>query len=83
VLPISVPENFRIIAHRGASAYAPENSAAAFKLAYEMGINEFEMDTQICNDGIVILCHDKTLDRYGSTRKSFYYYITLVKNRSN
>lgn len=36
MLPIRVPDAFRIIAHRGASAYAPENTEAAFRLAVDM-----------------------------------------------
>ncbi len=36
-LPVSGPPGFRIIAHRGAAAYAPENTMAAFRRAREMG----------------------------------------------
>jgi len=64
-LPISVPNHFRIIAHRGASAYAPENTLAAFQLAQEMNRPEVELDTQLTVDGQVALCHDLTLERYG------------------
>src|SRR5262245_41301285 len=64
-LPLSVPPSFRIIAHRGASAYAPENTAPAFALAAKMGILEIELDTQLSTDGEVALCHDTTLQRYG------------------
>jgi glycerophosphoryl diester phosphodiesterase len=64
-LPIPVPPGFRIIAHRGASAYAPENSEAAFQLALEMGVMQVELDTQLTRDGVVALCHDSTLERYG------------------
>jgi glycerophosphoryl diester phosphodiesterase len=65
LLPLTVPPAFRIIAHRGASAYAPENSLAAFKLAQAMGVHEVELDAQLTTDGIVVLCHDRTLTRYG------------------
>lgn len=65
MLPIRVPARFRIIAHRGASAYAPENSLAAFKLARDMGVTEVELDTQLTTDGVVVVCHDATLARYG------------------
>jgi len=64
-LPIAVPGRFRIIAHRGASAYAPENTAAAFNLARAMGVTEFELDARLTADGVVALCHDATLARYG------------------
>lgn len=65
MLPIPVPPNFRIIAHRGASAYAPENTLPAFQLALEMGVTEVELDTQLSSDGVVVICHDATLARYG------------------
>ena len=65
MLPIQVPPNFRIIAHRGASAYAPENTRPAFALAKKMGVREVELDTQLSTDGVVVLCHDVTLERYG------------------
>jgi len=65
MLPIPVPPAFRIIAHRGASAYVPENTLAAFQLAYAMGVTEIETDVQITTDGVVVLCHDRTLARYG------------------
>ena len=64
-LPIVVPPQFRIIAHRGASAYAPENTMAAFELAARMGVTEVELDVQLTQDGQLALCHDTTLDRYG------------------
>lgn len=64
-LPIPVPPTFRIIAHRGASAYVPENTLAAFQLAYDMGVTEIETDVQLTTDGVVVLCHDRTLARYG------------------
>jgi len=65
MLPIHVPPTFRIIAHRGASAYAPENTRAAFDLAARMGVAEIELDTQLTTDGEIVLCHDTTLTRYG------------------
>lgn len=65
MLPIAVPQDFRIIAHRGASAYAPENTHAAFALTQRMGVREIETDTQLTRDGEVVLCHDATLARYG------------------
>ena len=64
-LPISVPLGFRIIAHRGASGYAPENTLAAFRLAQKMGVTEIECDLQFSQDKEVMVCHDRVLDRYG------------------
>ncbi len=63
-LPIKVPAGFRIIAHRGASAYAPENTSAAFRLAHEIGVHELELDAQLSMDGEIALCHDRELTRY-------------------
>lgn len=65
MLPIPVPPHFRIIAHRGASAYVPENTLTAFQLAHDMGVTEIETDVQLTTDGVVVLCHDRTLARYG------------------
>ena len=65
MLPIKVPDSFAIIAHRGASAYAPENTRAAIKIALDMGVREVEVDAQLSTDGQVVLCHDWKLERYG------------------
>jgi glycerophosphoryl diester phosphodiesterase len=64
-LPIFVPPGFRIIAHRGASGYAPENTLAAFRLAQKMGVTEIEFDLQFSQDREIMVCHDRLLDRYG------------------
>ena len=54
---------FRIIAHRGASAYAPENTMSAFRRAVEMGATEVETDVGFTRDEKLILFHDNTLAR--------------------
>ncbi len=64
-LPLTVPKNFRIIAHRGASGYAPENTLAAFRLAEEMGATEIELDVWLSRDNHIVINHDGRLDRYG------------------
>lgn len=51
----------RIISHRGASAYAPENTVKAFKLAVEMGSRDFEFDVHRTRDGVLVVHHDYTL----------------------
>ncbi len=51
------------IAHRGASAYAPENTRAAFDLAIEMGADVIETDIQLTRDGELVLIHDDLVDR--------------------
>ena len=51
------------IAHRGASAYAPENSLEAFAKAAEMGADLVEIDIRITLDGVPVVSHDSTLKR--------------------
>lgn len=53
----------RNVAHRGASAYAPENTIEAFELAADQGADGFELDLQRSRDGEVIVLHDETVDR--------------------
>ena len=52
-----------VIAHRGASAYAPENTQAAFALAADMGADWFELDCMFSADGHVVVIHDHDLER--------------------
>jgi glycerophosphoryl diester phosphodiesterase len=53
----------RILAHRGASGYAPENTFAAFDLALGMGAPVLETDVRLTHDGVPVLIHDENLDR--------------------
>jgi glycerophosphoryl diester phosphodiesterase len=52
-----------IIAHRGYSARAPENTAAAVEAAVAAGADAMEFDLHVTRDGIPVLFHDETLDR--------------------
>ena len=52
-----------IIAHRGDSANAPENTLAAFRLAYENGADGIELDVMLSADQQLVVIHDDTLDR--------------------
>jgi glycerophosphoryl diester phosphodiesterase len=52
-----------IIAHRGASGAAPENTLAAFELAVRQGADAFELDVRLSADGVPVVLHDPTLDR--------------------
>ena len=54
---------FVVIAHRGASSYAPENTFAAFDLAIEMGVTHVELDVEYTSDGQIVVIHDDTVDR--------------------
>ncbi len=50
-------------AHRGASEYAPENTALAFSLGILQGANALETDVRRTTDGVLYLFHDSTFDR--------------------
>ncbi|MBI4803206.1 MAG: hypothetical protein HY796_11855 [Elusimicrobia bacterium] len=53
----------KIISHRGASGYAPENTLAAFELAVKMGSKNFEFDVHLTKDGKLVVYHDYDLKR--------------------
>ena len=53
----------KIFAHRGASAYAPENTLEAFRLAMEQGADGIELDVQLTKDGVPVVIHDERIDR--------------------
>lgn len=55
-------DGFVVIAHRGASAYYPENTMAAFKGALEMEAEMIELDIMLSKDGVPVAFHDVTLD---------------------
>lgn len=57
------PVGAAVIAHRGASAYAPEHTFAAYDLALEQGADYLEQDVQLTADGELVVLHDGTLDR--------------------
>ena len=57
------PLDFLIIAHRGASSYAPENTMAAFDLAIQMGACHLELDVHLTHDDYLVVIHDDTVDR--------------------
>ncbi|RJE20458.1 glycerophosphoryl diester phosphodiesterase, partial [Aspergillus sclerotialis] len=57
------------VAHRGYKGKYPENSVAAFKGAIEAGANGIETDLRISRDGVVVLVHDKTLERCFGVKK--------------
>ena len=54
---------FEVIAHKGASGIAPENTLAAFAMALEMGVDMVELDVRQTKDEEIVVIHDETLDR--------------------
>ena len=58
-----------IVAHRGASHDAPENTLAAFKLGFEQGADADELDIYLSKDGKIVVIHDKDTARTGGVKK--------------
>ncbi len=56
-------KNTLIIAHRGASAFAPENTLASFQKAVELKADAIELDVKLTSDGEIVVIHDQTLER--------------------
>jgi glycerophosphoryl diester phosphodiesterase len=54
---------FLVIAHRGASKYAPENTFSAFEKAFQMKADMIELDLLLSKDGIPVVIHDENLTR--------------------
>ncbi len=54
-----------VIAHRGDSSRCPENTLAAFASAAAAGADGIELDVRLSSDGVVVVCHDATLARFG------------------
>jgi glycerophosphoryl diester phosphodiesterase len=60
-----------LVAHRGASAYAPEHTLASYKLAIEMGADYVEQDLAVTKDGVLICLHDASLERTTNVEELF------------
>ncbi|MEA3351762.1 MAG: glycerophosphodiester phosphodiesterase family protein [Chloroflexota bacterium] len=52
-----------VFAHRGASAYAPENTLASFRLAVQQNADAIELDAKLSADGHIVVIHDQTVER--------------------
>ncbi len=60
---LDLEKTFIKIAHRGASAYEPENTIRSFERAIELGSDMIEFDVRQTIDGHLVVFHDKTVDR--------------------
>lgn len=60
-----------LIAHRGASAYAPEHTLEAYRLALDQGADFVEQDFQMTRDGVLVCLHDRTLQRTTDVEQVF------------
>jgi glycerophosphoryl diester phosphodiesterase len=63
VPPLAAAHRPLRVAHRGASARAPENTLAAFREAIRLGADAIELDVQLSADGVPMVIHDETVDR--------------------
>lgn len=59
-MPLKLPI---VIGHRGAAAYAPENTLESIKTASDMGVKWVELDVKLTSDSVPIIFHDDFLDR--------------------
>lgn len=64
-------EKKQLVAHRGASAYAPEHTLAAYRLAMEQGADFVEQDLAVTRDGVLVCIHDLTLERTTNVEEVF------------
>ncbi len=58
----------KIISHRGAFKYAPQNTIPAFLKAFEIGANGIEFDVQMTKDNELVICHDYTIDETSNAK---------------
>ena len=66
-----VPPTPWVVAHRGASAYAPENTVPAFQLAAAQGATFVELDLRLTRDGQIVCLHDDSLERTTDVEQVF------------
>src|SRR5262245_10871035 len=59
------------IAHRGASAFAPENTMEAFRKAADLGCHLIELDVHFSKDNELIVIHDDDLNRCSDVKSRF------------
>ena len=74
-----------VIVHRGARAFAPENTLEAYAAALDYGADGCEVDIRCTSDGVLVLFHDDILDRltegFGAVSQVTYYELLSLKPR--
>jgi glycerophosphoryl diester phosphodiesterase len=71
-----------LVAHRGASAYAPEHTIEAYALAMKQGADYVEQDLAVTRDGVLVCIHDLSLERTTNVEEVFPDRFTEGKNAS-
>jgi glycerophosphoryl diester phosphodiesterase len=66
-----LPKGKFVIGHRGACAYAPENTLESYQLAIKQGVEYVEQDLQISKDGVLVCSHDTSLERVTNVEEVF------------
>ena len=66
-----LPKHKFVIGHRGACAYAPENTLPSYELAIKQGVEYVEQDLQISKDGVLVCSHDTSLERVTNVAEVF------------
>jgi glycerophosphoryl diester phosphodiesterase len=61
--PFFTSDDFLVIAHRGGRGLGPENTLDLFKQTVEMGVDVLEMDLRRTKDGVLVVLHDRSVDR--------------------
>ena len=87
-IPEKAPVDILNIAHRGARAFAPENTLAAFQKAKNLGCQMFEMDVHMSKDGELVVHHDEQLTRCTDVKAKFpdrstYYVVDFTYDELN
>lgn len=58
-----------VVGHRGAAAYARDNTEPSFRLALELGVDMIETDLRVTSDGVLVLVHDEAIVLPGGKRR--------------
>jgi len=61
----------KLVAHRGASAYAPEHTLASYRLALQQKADYVEQDLAVTRDGVLVCLHDESLERTTNVEEVF------------
>ena len=69
-IPTMIQAQTKIIAHRGYSTIAPENTLIAFQKSIDIGADYFELDVHKTKDGSLVVIHDYSVDKTSSNDKS-------------
>lgn len=70
-------KEFEVVAHKGASGTAPENTLASFRKALDLGVDMIEMDVRMTKDKQIVVIYDETVDRTTTNGQGYVHDYTL------